>query len=77
MGKLREFNRIVVSIVESFVRRFLQGHADFRLVYQHASEVFETCTGFRQGVDLLCALFNIVLESIIAGGRSTQSLSSF
>ena len=45
-------------------------------VGQTSSDLFETCTGFRQGDALSCAFFNIVLESIVrrAGVDTRQTI---
>ena len=45
-------------------------------VGQKSSDLFETCTGFRQGDALSCAFFNIVLESIVrrAGVDTRQTI---
>lgn len=46
-------------------RMSLDGTMSAVAVGQHTSELFETCTGFRQGDALSCAFFNIVLERVV------------
>ena len=46
-------------------RMTLNGTKSAVCVGQHTSELFETCTGFRQGDALSCDFFNIVLEKIV------------